>query len=74
MIAVPFVDGQPAGAPEKMLSGFIGEAGQALGRPVGVEVLSDGAILIADDVADVIWRLVPSVGCLDNVGFECDSQ
>lgn len=74
VIAVPFVDGQPAGAPETVLSGFIGESGQALGRPVGVDVLSDGAILVADDVANVIWRLVPSVGCLDNVGFECDSQ
>jgi Glucose/sorbosone dehydrogenases len=57
-----------------VLSGFIGESGQALGRPVGVDVLCDGAILVADDVANVIWRLVPSVGCLDNVGFECDSQ
>ena len=41
---------------------------------MGVDVLSDGAILVADDVANVIWRLSPSVGCLDNVGFECDSQ
>lgn len=59
VIAVPFSGGKPAGHPKVLLSGFIDSAGQALGRPVGVHVASDGAILIADDVADVIWRLMP---------------
>jgi glucose/arabinose dehydrogenase len=41
------------------LTGFLSDQGDAYGRPVGVAVDSSGAILVADDVGDVIWRVSP---------------
>ncbi|MHB1246198.1 MAG: PQQ-dependent sugar dehydrogenase [Sulfuriferula sp.] len=60
VIFVPFVQGQPAGEPEDILTGFVNRAGDALGRPVGVAVDATGAILVADDVGNIIWRITPS--------------
>ena len=40
-----------------MLTGFLSEDGDALGRPVGVAVDGQGAVLVADDVGNVIWRI-----------------
>ena len=60
VIFVPFVDGHPAGAPEDVLTGFLNAKGQAQGRPVGVAVDRAGALLVADDVGNVIWRVVPA--------------
>ena len=60
VIFVPFEDGEPAGPPQDVLSGFLSENGEALGRPVGVAVANDGAILVADDVGNMIWRVVPN--------------
>jgi glucose/arabinose dehydrogenase len=57
VVFVPFRAGQPAGAPVDVLTGFLSEDGDALGRPVGVEVARDGALLVADDVGNVIWRV-----------------
>ncbi len=57
VIYVPFVNGQPNGLPQDILSGFVNEAGEALGRPVGVVEDKRGAILVADDVGNVIWRV-----------------
>ena len=57
VIFVPFADGRPAGAAEEVLTGFIGANGQAHGRPVGVAVDGRGAVLVADDVGNTIWRL-----------------
>lgn len=57
VIHVPFTDGEPAGQPTDVLSGFLSEDGKALGRPVGVVVDLTGAILVADDVGNVIWRV-----------------
>ncbi|MEO8297124.1 MAG: sorbosone dehydrogenase family protein [Burkholderiales bacterium] len=57
VIFVPFRDGRPAGAPVKVLSGFLSEDGQANGRPVGVALDRQGALLVADDVGNVIWRV-----------------
>ena len=57
VIFVPFQNGQPAGAPLDVLSGFLSDAGEAKGRPVGVAVDSRGALLVADDVGNVIWRV-----------------
>ena len=45
------------GAPLDVLSGFLSEAGDALGRPVGVAIDTRGALLVADDVGNVIWRV-----------------
>ena len=59
VIFVPFQNGQPMGPPQDVLTGFLSDQGDAYGRPVGVAVDSSGAILVADDVGDVIWRISP---------------
>jgi glucose/arabinose dehydrogenase len=60
VIFVPFADGRPSGAPEDVLTGFLSEDGAAYGRPVGVTVDSKGALLVADDVGDHVWRITPA--------------
>ena len=60
VIFVPFVDGHPSGLPEDVLTGFVDEAGNARGRPVGVAVDRAGAVLVADDVGNVVWRITPA--------------
>lgn len=63
VIFVPFANGMPAGEAQDVLTGFIAEGkGEARGRPVGVAVAADGAVLVADDVGNVIWRVTPSGG------------
>jgi len=57
VIFVPFQAGRPAGAPVDVLNGFLSESGEAMGRPVGVEIARDGALLVADDVGNVVWRV-----------------
>ena len=57
VIFIPFRDGRPAGMPEDILTGFLSADGHALGRPVGVAVDRTGALLVADDVGNVIWRV-----------------
>lgn len=57
VIFVPFADGEPAGPAEDVLTGFLNEEGEARGRPVGVAVAGDGALLVADDVGNVVWRV-----------------
>ena len=59
VIFVPFQNGQSMGPPQDVLTGFLSDQGDAYGRPVGVAVDSSGAILVADDVGDVIWRVSP---------------
>ena len=60
VIFIPFHNGRPNGAAEEILTGFVTEDGEALGRPVGVAVARGGALLVADDVGNVIWRVTPS--------------
>ena len=60
VIFVPFENGQPAGQPIDVLTGFLDEAGRARGRPAGVAVDDAGAILVADDVGNTIWRVSPT--------------
>ncbi|HSR65450.1 MAG TPA: sorbosone dehydrogenase family protein [Xanthomonadaceae bacterium] len=60
VVFVPFAAGRPSGLPEDVLTGFVDEAGHARGRPVGVAVARDGAVLVADDVGGTVWRLVPA--------------
>lgn len=62
VIFVPFVDGMPAGEPLDVLTGFVSDDGRAWGRPVGVVIDADGALLVADDVGNVVWRVVASTG------------
>ena len=59
VIFVPFNDGAPTGAPQDILSGFLSGDGNAMGRPVGVVFDRTGALLVADDVGNKIWRVVP---------------
>lgn len=59
VVFIPFRDGMPDGQAEDVLTGFVNEAGEALGRPVGVAVDKSGALLVADDVGNVVWRVAP---------------
>jgi glucose/arabinose dehydrogenase len=60
VIFVPFANGKPSGPPEDILTGFLSEDADALGRPVGVAIGRDGALLVADDVGNAVWRVVPA--------------
>jgi glucose/arabinose dehydrogenase len=57
VIFVPFAEGRPAGPAIKVLSGFIDVDGAARGRPVGVAIDGRGALLVADDVGNTVWRV-----------------
>jgi glucose/arabinose dehydrogenase len=60
LVYVPFTDGRPNGAPQDVVTGFLSPDGKAYGRPVGVAVDKAGAILLADDVGNIIWRVTPA--------------
>jgi glucose/arabinose dehydrogenase len=60
VIFVPFADGKPAGKPQDVLTGFLSDNGEAQGRPVGVRIDKHGALLVADDVGNAVWRVTPS--------------
>jgi hypothetical protein len=57
VVFVPFVGGRPGGVPQTVLSGFLNDRGDAQGRPVGVAVDGRGALLVADDVGNTVWRV-----------------
>ena len=55
---VAFENGKPTGLPREILTGFLSaDEKYSYGRPVGVALAADGAVLMADDVGDVIWRV-----------------
>jgi len=56
VVFVPFAHGRPSGPPIDVLTGFVNDAGEARGRPVGVALDPQGALLVADDVGNVVWR------------------
>jgi glucose/arabinose dehydrogenase len=60
VVFVPFANGQPSGQPIDILTGFLNRDGDALGRPVGVALDKAGALLVADDVGDTVWRVTPA--------------
>ena len=60
VVFVPFRAGQPSGEAEDILTGFVSTDEEAMGRPVGVVIDRTGAILVADDVGNTIWRVTPS--------------
>ena len=60
VIFVPFTDGKPSGSPEDVLTGFLNDKDEAQGRPVGVAIDKAGALLVADDVGNAIWRVTPA--------------
>jgi glucose/arabinose dehydrogenase len=57
VIFVPFTAGRPSGPAEEVLTGFVSEKGEARGRPVGVAMDRAGALLVADDVGNAVWRV-----------------
>lgn len=57
VVFVPFKDGKPSGMPKDVLTGFLSKDGKAYGRPVGVAVDKSGALLVADDVGNAVWRV-----------------
>ncbi len=60
VVFVPFNGGKPDGYPRDVLTGFVNEKDQAQGRPVGVTFDNAGALLVADDVGNTIWRVTPA--------------
>jgi glucose/arabinose dehydrogenase len=61
VIYVPFANGKPTGMPIDVLTGFIRDNGDAMGRPVGVALDARGGLLVADDVGNSVWRVTPEV-------------
>jgi glucose/arabinose dehydrogenase len=57
VIFVPYKNGMPIGTPIDVLTGFLSADGDAYGRPVGVALDRQGALLVADDVGNVVWRV-----------------
>ncbi|HLU06655.1 MAG TPA: sorbosone dehydrogenase family protein [Woeseiaceae bacterium] len=60
VIFVPFDGAEPSGMPADVLTGFLNDEGEALGRPAGVAIDARGALLVADDVGNVVWRVTPA--------------
>jgi glucose/arabinose dehydrogenase len=60
VIFVPFANGMPSGKPQDVLTGFLTDDGEAQGRPVGVKIDKQGALLVADDVGNAVWRVTPA--------------
>ena len=59
VVYVSFANGKPQGLPQDVLTGFITAEGKAHGRPVGVAIDTRGALLVADDVGNTVWRVSP---------------
>jgi glucose/arabinose dehydrogenase len=59
VVFVPFRGGRPSGPPIDFLTGFHGSDGKTRGRPVGVTVDPRGALIVADDLSNTIWRVAP---------------
>ena len=59
VLFVPFKNGRPSGKPEDFLTGFISDLGkgEVYGRPVGLAVLPDGRLMVADDASNTIWQV-----------------
>jgi glucose/arabinose dehydrogenase len=57
VVFVPFAAGRPAGAMIEVLTGFLSAEGKAQGRPAGLALDRSGALLVADDVGNTIWRV-----------------
>jgi glucose/arabinose dehydrogenase len=61
VVFVPFSGGKPNGIAEDVVTGFLDDKGQAHGRPVGLALDKTGALLIADDVGNTVWRVTSAV-------------
>ncbi len=59
VVFVPFSKGKPVGPPEDFLTGFVADLDKERvhGRPVGITMMPDGSLLVADDKSNIIWRI-----------------
>jgi len=62
VVYVPFANGRPSGLAQDVVTGFLDDRNQARGRPVGLAVDGRGALLIADDLGDTVWRVTGAGG------------
>lgn len=60
VIFVPFEEGRPSGEPIDFVTGFRDDDGTTRGRPVGVTVDPRGALIVADDLSNIVWRVTPT--------------
>src|SRR5258708_37673507 len=60
VVFVPFSGGRPSGKAEDVVTGFLNSDEKARGQPVGLAVDKSGALLIADDVGNAVWRVTPA--------------
>ena len=74
VIFVPFANGKPAGMPIDVVTGFVTEDGDAYGRPVGVAIDRRGALLVADDVGNTVWRVREQVGRTPRAAVRCPDE
>jgi glucose/arabinose dehydrogenase len=58
VVFIAFANGRPSGLPVDVLRGFVSATGKAWGRPVGLALDQRGALLVADDVGNAVWRVV----------------
>ncbi len=54
---MPFKDGKPDGPTQDVVTGFLSANEEARGRPVGLAIDGSGALLIADDLGDTVWKI-----------------
>jgi glucose/arabinose dehydrogenase len=59
VIFVPFTNGRPSGPPVDFVAGFQAD-GKTMGRPVGVTLDAKGALIVADDLSNTVWRVAPA--------------
>jgi glucose/arabinose dehydrogenase len=71
---VPFQGGKPAGDPIDVVTGFLNADANARGRPVGVTVDPRGALIVADDLSNTIWRVTPSQSPLADAAAPAQTQ
>ena len=64
VVFIPFKDGKPDGMAQDFATGFLNSDNKARGRPVGVAIDGSGALLIADDVGNTVWRVTAAGGYL----------
>jgi glucose/arabinose dehydrogenase len=57
VVFVPFSNGKPSGPTQDVVTGFLNDDGQARGRPVAVAIDKSGALLVADDAGNAVWRV-----------------
>jgi glucose/arabinose dehydrogenase len=62
VVYVPFQDGRPSGPPQDVVTGFVSDDAKTRGRPVGVAIDQKGALLVADDVGNTVWRVTAASG------------